>query len=132
VHWWKVEAIGNLGYVRRSMNTHYFVIDGSVAVNPPPETLTPRFALGAAVPNPTHGTTQFAVRAPEGARVAVEVISVSGRLVKRFDLTGDGGEHLVSWNGTDAEGARVPAGMYFYRLAGVSGVPARKVMLIGH
>jgi hypothetical protein len=130
VHWWKVEAVGNLGYVRRSMNTHYFVIDGTVAVNPP-ETVTPRFLLGRAAPNPTHGVTRFAVRAPEGSRVAVEVISVSGRLLKRFDLTGDGAEHLVSWDGTDAQGARVPAGMYFYRLAGVAGIPARKILVIG-
>ena len=130
VHWWKVEAVGNLGYVRRSMNTHFFVIDASVAVNPP-ETVTPRFLLGRPAPNPTRGVTRFAVRAPEGSRVAVEVLSVSGRLVKRFDLSGDGAEHLVSWDGTDTRGVRVPAGMYFYRMAGVPGIPARKIMVIG-
>jgi hypothetical protein len=31
----------------------------------------------------------------------------------------------------DAQGVRVPAGMYFYRLAGVPGVPARKIILVG-
>jgi|GEM_PF-248768 len=132
VYWWKVEAVGNLAYVRRSMNTHFFVIDASVAVNPPPETVTPRFTLGRAAPNPTHGVTQFAVRAPEGAHVAIEVLSVSGRLVKRFDLTGVGSPQLVSWDGTDTQGAHVPAGMYFYRMSGASNaVPARKILIVG-
>jgi len=131
VHWWKVEAVGNLGYVRRSMNTQYFVISGTVAVTPP-EPVTPRFLLGAASPNPTRGMTRFSFKAPEGSRVAIDVISVSGRLVQRFDRIGDGAEHLVTWDGTDSKGARVPAGMYFYRMSGESNaIPARKILIIG-
>ncbi len=32
--WWKVEAIGNQGYVRRSMNVHLFTVNSTVAVLP--------------------------------------------------------------------------------------------------
>ena len=128
--WWKVEALGNLGYVRRSMNTHSFTISNTVAVIPEPA--TPRLMLGAAAPNPMYGTTAFEVQVPEGERARVEVISVSGRVVRRFDMVGDGAVHSIGWDGTDTAGHRVPAGMYVYRLSGARAVslPARKILVL--
>ena len=128
--WWKVEALGNLGYVRRSMNTHSFTIGGTVAVTPEPG--TSRLMLGAAAPNPMRGATEFQIQVPQGDRARLEVISVSGRVVRRFDLTGDGAVHSLGWDGTDAAGHRVPAGMYVYRLSGsrATSLPARKILVL--
>ncbi|HET9234623.1 MAG TPA: S8 family serine peptidase, partial [Candidatus Eisenbacteria bacterium] len=128
--WWKVEALGNLGYVRRSMNTHVFTISNTVAVTPEPG--TSRLMLGAAAPNPMRGTTAFQVQVPEGERARVEIISVSGRVIRRFDLIGNGAVHSLRWDGTDAAGHRVPAGMYVYRLSGARTIsaPARKILVL--
>jgi subtilisin family serine protease len=131
LRWWKVEATGNLGYVRRSMNTNRFGVSTAVAVGP--EEPTPaRFVLGPAVPNPMRATTSFVFRAPVAQHVAIELFAVSGRLIRRFEATGDGNERAISWDGTDATGQRVPVGMYFYRLSTATGaaVPARKILVI--
>lgn len=54
-------------------------------------------------------------RAESGARV--DILDVSGRLVRSFETAADGGEHLLSWDGLDATGSPAPSGTYFARLA---------------
>ena len=38
--------------------------------------------------------------------------------------------HVVSWNGMDGSGRRVPSGVYFYRLAAPDFVATRKLVLL--
>ena len=72
-------------------------------------------------PNPfrpsTRPSTRIAFFVPTTMRVTVLVYSVDGRLVRALpdDIYGRG-DHVVLWNGKDAAGERVPAGVYFYKL----------------
>ncbi len=114
--WWKVEAIGNQEYVRRSMNVHAFTVNSTVAVLPGDGVEAPAYALHAARPNPMRARTMIPYRAPVGARFSLDIFDVTGRVVRRFDLIGAGGVATVTWDGRDSAGREVAAGAYFYRL----------------
>jgi hypothetical protein len=66
-----------------------------------------------ASPNPARGAVRFS-GAPRAGGV-VEVFSPAGRRIARLPVASGG---TVTWDGRDAGGARVPAGLYFARLAG--------------
>jgi hypothetical protein len=66
-----------------------------------------------AEPNPARGTVEFAVETDVPGEQIVEVHDVSGRLVRRWSDSGQaGGVRRLRWDGTDAAGARAPAGIY--------------------
>ena len=69
-------------------------------------------------PNPVNPAGHVAVALSGGGRVDLEVFDLRGRLVRRI-YTGDlsSGRHVFFWNGSDARGMPVSAGVYVYRLA---------------
>jgi hypothetical protein len=75
------------------------------------------FALEPAHPNPfaVNTTLVFSLDRDGPARVAV--FDAAGRMVRRL-LSGSSaaGLHTLQWDGRDESGARVPSGIYFYRL----------------
>ncbi|UCH84987.1 MAG: T9SS type A sorting domain-containing protein, partial [Candidatus Latescibacterota bacterium] len=74
------------------------------------------------VPNPFVSSTTISFTMPFDARVEMGVFDVKGRLVHELvDRHLPAGHHFVSWNGANAVGSPVPAGIYFYRLR-VNGV----------
>jgi hypothetical protein len=70
-------------------------------------------------PNPFNPMTTIAYSVGrDGARVAVGVYDVSGRLVTTlFEGTAEAGEHAAVWDGTDSAGRPVASGVYFCRLS---------------
>jgi len=74
---------------------------------PPRAPIDPPLAIA---PNPTRGPATL--RGPAGARVALS--DLAGRRVGSLVLDPDG---RARWDGRDARGARLPAGLYFARLA---------------
>ena len=85
---------------------------GPVAARPAP-------ALTA---SPSLFRTATAFRLPDGHRpVPVSVYDAFGRLVRRLDPASG-----LTWDGTDARGRRLPAGVYVGRAEGL--LPARVVM----
>ena len=49
--------------------------------------------------------------------VTLDIFDVSGRRVTRLsDESLSAGEHTVNWDGRDAAGRTLPAGLYLYRL----------------
>jgi len=60
---------------------------------------------------------------------AIEVFDVSGRRLRRFAL-GAGEDGVLSWDGRDESGRRLPAGLYFARLTGGSLRAQARVVLI--
>jgi hypothetical protein len=123
--WWRVEAVGELGYVRRSMNVHSFRVDEALTVAETPEV---RPLLGPAFPNPTSGSASFRIQVPRGEPAVIEIISVAGRFVRGYELLGTGDEQRVRWDGRDEAGREVPAGVYFYRLATRDHHEARRII----
>ena len=64
----------------------------------------------------TAGGTRIRFTQPYAGRVSFRIYNVRGQLVRTLlDDTRPAGATTVDWDGTDDAGARVAAGMYFYR-----------------
>jgi hypothetical protein len=75
------------------------------------------FALLQNAPNPFGARTAIAFELPEAAPVDLKIYDVAGRLVRAY-AQGElpAGRHEVVWDGKDATGDEVAAGMYIYRV----------------
>ena len=76
------------------------------------------FALGANYPNPFNPATTIPLVVPSGVKdVDLTIYNVLGQPMQRI-WTGPlpAGEHLLTWDGRDAHGQPVAAGVYVYRL----------------
>jgi hypothetical protein len=77
----------------------------------------PQFHLYPGKPNPFTGESMIRFELPYPQRVRVAVYEASGRLVRvLFDGIKPAGLHEVSWDGADAAGRAVGAGIYFCRM----------------
>lgn len=75
------------------------------------------FSLLAARPNPFRADCALAFTLPRAERATLAVFEVTGRRVATlFDSVAERGHHDVSWDGRDAHGSAVGAGVYFVRL----------------
>ena len=68
----------------------------------------------AASPNPFRQATTIPFSLAGQSGVELEILDVTGRLVRRFDTSG---ARSLVWDGRDDGGQTVPGGMYFVRLA---------------
>ena len=79
--------------------------------------LPTKLALGLPRPTPTHAGVRFVVALPTRGLVELAIHDVQGRLVRRV---ADGhygrGYQEIAWDGVDAAGRSVGAGVYFARL----------------
>jgi hypothetical protein len=68
-------------------------------------------------PSPTRGGITIEYTVPRETQVQVKVFDLSGRLLDVLADDGlSGSDHKVVWNGTDAVGTLVPAGIYYIAL----------------
>lgn len=68
-------------------------------------------------PNPFNPYTTIAFEARAHLPVRLEIYALSGkRIVTLISQTVSPGRHYVSWDGRDADGARVASGIYLLRL----------------
>jgi hypothetical protein len=81
-------------------------------------------------PNPFTGATRMRLRLPQEGRASLTIVDVRGRLVRRL-LGGrvPAGMREVVWDGTDAMGRRLPAGVYFGVLEAAGQRVERKVVV---
>jgi hypothetical protein len=82
-------------------------------------------------PNPFGTSTTIALALPRGSEgIDIAIYDIEGRLVKRL-LDGGPGltEAQVTWDGTDASGAPVASGVYFYRVTADGASAFRKLVL---
>ena len=81
-------------------------------------TMPTAFALGANYPNPFNPATTIPLSVPAGAEdVDVSIYNVLGQPVRQV-WAGPlaAGEHRLGWDGRNAQGQAVAAGVYLYRL----------------
>ncbi|MFN0150132.1 MAG: FlgD immunoglobulin-like domain containing protein [bacterium] len=77
----------------------------------------PSLALLQNSPNPFRSSTTLHFSLPRPQEAQVSVFDVSGRLVRTLvDRRLAGGEHQMTWDGTDQSGRAVTSGTYFYKL----------------
>jgi subtilisin family serine protease len=70
-------------------------------------------------PNPMKGRALIRFRLAHPGRVSFSVYDVSGRLVFQApDLSGAGGENLITWEGRDSRGRPAGNGIYIFRVQG--------------
>jgi flagellar hook assembly protein FlgD len=76
------------------------------------------------------GTVKYQYGLPvEGAEVAI--YNISGRIVKTLMNSAlPGGEHSVSWNGTDENGQSAGSGIYFCQLRSGNGTSESRRMVL--
>jgi CorA-like Mg2+ transporter protein len=97
------------------------VARGSAVDAPVPAAVTAG-ALSWAVPNPARGLAEI-VLARGGGRTEATILDVRGTIVRTLAAP------PFRWDGRDARGAPVPAGVYFYRLRGDVTDAGRLVLL---
>lgn len=102
---------------------------GTTAVGNAAERRSPGPVLEQNAPNPFRASTEIGFTLARDGDVELTVHAVSGRLVRviaRIPMAA--GRHSLSWDGLDASGRPVPAGVYFYRIAADGRSEARKLI----
>jgi hypothetical protein len=123
-----VEAESSLVMVGDKSSTIFleFLPPAGVKRDPPVGPFIPRgaFSLRQNYPNPFNPSTVITFRVPELDEVSwieetlhLEIYNLRGRFVKALYRGPAGeGEHVVTWDGTNARGEPVPSGIYLYVL----------------
>ena len=89
------------------------------------------FSLGQNYPNPFNPSTIIPYQIPASAHVRLEVFNLLGqRLATLVDEVRPAGAHTAQWDGTDAVGRAVGAGVYIYRLSGGGVMVSRRMVLV--
>ena len=87
----------------------------------------PRLAAGA--PNPFSRATRLTFTLAHAGPVSLRVFDVRGREVRTLvSETRGAGSHTLTWDGRDARGGGVPAGIYFVRLETGGRALARRIV----
>ena len=82
-------------------------------------------------PNPMREMTTIRFDLPAAGSAQVTVHDVAGRLVQTLaEGRMDRGSHVVTWDGRDARGRKVPAGIYNYRVATAGTTVARRMVVL--
>lgn len=83
------------------------------------------------VPNPCSDGATIAFNTPHPGRVQLLILTATGRLVRLLqDSVLPDGTHEVRWNGLDARGRPVPAGVYYYQVATPETRVTRRLQLL--
>jgi hypothetical protein len=92
----------------------------------------PAFASALnAFPGVSRAASTVRFTLPASGETRLQVFGADGRLVRTLaNGVLAAGPHTLSWDGTNAQGARVPAGVYCYRLQGAGADLQRKMVRI--
>ncbi len=82
-------------------------------------------------PNPFNPKTTISFSIPRTGHVEMSIFDVAGRKVANLlSESMEAGEHTVTWDGTDVNGARASSGVYFCVLKTAEGQATRKVVMV--
>jgi hypothetical protein len=110
----------NAGWIRNEIEAGGVTTVGPVADGRP--------GLRAPIPNPSSGAVRLDFTLRRAGAVDLSVFGVDGREVARLARgVWEAGSHEVVWNGRDARGTEVGAGIYFVRLAADGAVVTRRI-----
>ena len=103
-----------------------YVIGPSTSPPEPPE----RVALLAPWPNPGDPPLSFAVEMPRAGRAELSLYDLRGRRLRRIVKSLPAGTPTMIWDGRDASGRAMPAGVYLARVEALGRVDTRKFVLL--
>lgn len=82
-------------------------------------------------PNPFSSITNISYTTKSSGTARLEIYNLRGQLVKTLvSETKSAGNHTASWDGLDASGRAVSAGIYLYRLSTKDGSSTRKMLIV--
>ncbi|NOX36420.1 MAG: T9SS type A sorting domain-containing protein [Calditrichaeota bacterium] len=82
-------------------------------------------------PNPFNPGTTIRYHLPRASRVKLQVYNPLGQVVRTLvEGQQPAGRYTVQWDGRDASGRQLPAGVYFYRLKAGQFEQVRKMVLV--
>ena len=88
-------------------------------------------AVGDPVPSPMAQRMTLPIGLPQGMNVVVDVLDAQGRIVRRVaEGSRPAGWTEVSWDGRDARGSGVAAGVYFIRVRTPAGQRLKRLALV--
>lgn len=101
----------------------------------PPADVPPPAALPSALeppePNPLRDASWIAYRLPRQTRASLDVLDSGGRIVRPlFHGDANAGFHELLWDGTGADGERLPSGVYWLRLTAGDVRASRTVLVL--
>lgn len=67
-------------------------------------------------PNPFQNNVQIEVADAEAGKVSVEIVDISGRIVRHINTTHTGGKLTLQWDGADDKQVPMPAGQYLVNI----------------
>ncbi len=133
-HAWRIEFVPHTGdtTIHFTHNTNFTDINyPSTGIVPVPGFLPETFSLSQNFPNPFNPSTQIAFSIPVVEMVKLEIFNATGaKIATLFQGVLPAGKYVVSWDGTNAQGNPVPAGIYFYRLTAGNFQQTRRMVLL--
>lgn len=112
-----VRAEYQLGPDTQSLDNVALTTAGFTQLDVGPRPAPAALELALASPNPGTGAMRFAFALPRAGAADVGVYDAAGRRVSTLAHgMMDAGRHAVSWDGRDASGSAVRAGLYWVRL----------------
>jgi len=87
------------------------------------------YALGQNYPNPFNPSTAISLSLPGAGEWSISIYNIAGQLVRAYSGWSEAGEVVVTWDGTDMEGAKVASGIYLYRASAGSFTATRRMIL---
>ena len=88
-------------------------------------------SLGQSNPNPFSTSTRVLLNVPRATQVSVQVLDVSGRLVRTLaNAPYEAGAHVFEWDGRTDLGKQAPAGTYFYQVVADGEVRSQKTIRV--
>jgi hypothetical protein len=91
----------------------------------------PTLVVSAPSPNPFNPSVRFSIDANMKGLVTLRIYDLKGRVVAiPFAGFAGPGRTVVSWDGTDSDGARVAIGTYLYRVEGFQQQTTGKLSLV--
>jgi agmatine/peptidylarginine deiminase len=86
--------------------------------------------IGKIYPNPFSDETNIAVSIPDREKVIVDILDVRGTKVNTLvSQILEPGITTIHWNGTDAEGVRLPDGIYMCRMISGNNTTVKRIVL---
>jgi len=87
------------------------------------------FALAPPAPNPSRADVRLTLELPSPSGVDAGIYDLAGRLVRPLESGPlSAGRHSLRWDGRDASGRSVPAGVYFARVETPLGIRTRSIV----
>ena len=90
-----------------------------------------KYILYQNYPNPFNPITSIKYDLPRETPVTIEIYNIIGnKITTLIDKNMDAGSHIVRWNSTDNNGAKIPSGIYFYHIKTNEFIKTKKMILL--